>query len=540
VPKQPRAFALKQTDRVLLEESPDDFYAFCAYYFQDWVPFPYQEAFHLAPQRDKLLIAGIRTGKTAGVAAGFMHYGWRHPGRRLANASISADQANVVYHECLQFASRPRFQHWITDIQRHPYPKIVFANGTELWFRSVGYDASLWRGWEFDWINVDEAAYVAHEIAIHTLQGRLLGVGRHGLFTMTSTPKGKGWLFERWKKGDPAYVGAQPDKYLSMRARTRDNVKLSQEAIEDLERNYTARMLEQELGGVFLDSTDQVFPTEHVIGACSTVHPEVRDLNEGVKRWLLAHKMAGVYFGAGELSRYELDPQPNHHYVSSWDLGKRTSESGRGAMVGGVLDVTRLPWRLVAYRWESGAGYLAGMEWIKEWHAKYQLRGQARCDTVIDATGKGDVVNEILEEESRIAVEGVVYSGVSKPMLIHAAQLAFERQFLRMPFIKRLVDQFQGYELDDKLLPQDIVMMLAQACHHARVITGDGLTGSQKKAVIGGMRAPQAQLARYEERRRASRGLGAGAAVDGEYLTADGVWVPAQQRGLLRGRRRPA
>lgn len=499
------SFALKDYDKAFLRDGPDDFFAWCRFYFQDWEPFPYQEYFYTAPQKDKLLIAGIRTGKTAGVAAAFLHYAWRNPGRRLANASLSADQANVVYNECLGLASRNRFQHWIRKVERHPYPKIVFENDTEIWFRSVGYEAELWRGWEFDWINIDEAAYITHEMAIKTLQGRLLGVGRAGIFTMTSTPKGKGWLFERWKKGDPNYIGAQPEKYLSMRARTRDNTKLPQDVIATLEEGYTYRLKMQELEGLFLDSSDTIFPSEQILEACSTIHPEVVILNERVKQWLLSHRMGNVYFGAGELTRYELDPEEGHHYLCSWDLGKKTSQSGRGATVGGVVDISTKPWRLVGYRWESGAGYMRAMEWIKEYQDKYSLRGKARCDTIIDATGKGDVVNEELEERDKIGVDGIIYSAATKPQLIHAVQLMFERRQIRMPFIKRLVDQFQGYELDDKDLPQDIVMMLAQAAFRARQMTGDGLSKEVKKAVIASFHKPDVSMDRYNKRRRMMR-----------------------------------
>lgn len=62
----------------------------------------------------------------------------------------------------------------------------------------------------------------------------------------------------------------------------------------------------------------------------------------------------------------------------------------------------------------------------------------ARCETIVDTIGKGDVVDEILEPADRL------------------------------PFLTRLIGQFQAYELEDRNLAQDIVMMLAQAAHRAR------------------------------------------------------------------------
>ncbi len=240
--------------------------------------------------------------------------------------------------------------------------------------------------------------------------------------------------------------------------------------------------------------------------ACSTVHPEVVALNEGIRRWLRSSQRAAESFGRGELDHYELPPEPGHWYLCSWDLGKKTDASGRGATVGCVLDITSKPWRLVAYRWEAGSGYLAAMEWIKEWHYRYSCAGQAKVETVIDATGKGDVVNEILEQEARLPVDGIVYSNASKPLLIHAAQIAFERGMLRMPFIKRLVDQLQAYELDDKDLAQDIVMMLAQALYRARDRSGELSPPAVQKAVVSSYRLPESDLRRYQLRRTLSRG----------------------------------
>jgi hypothetical protein len=461
----------------------------------------------------------IPTHNSALVAAGFVHFAMYNPRCRIANASISADQAAIVYNNALDFVSRDKFQHLVKHVQRHPYPSITLFNDAQLWFRSIGYEAELWRGHEFDWINVDEAGYVPRQAAIDTLIGRLLGVRhvngvpiqRSGLFTMTTSPKGKSWLFDWWKRGDPKFRGADLTKYFSLRARTRDNTYLSREAIEDLEASYTERQRQQELEGLFVDSADTVFPYEQIMWACNDVdvsgtrefdRPEVASLVSEIHEWLAKKKMS---YQDGDLSYYSLEPERDHVYINSWDLGKKPTRSGRNALVGGVLDITELPWKLVAYRYIQGSSFGAANEYIKEWHHKYSNR--AYCETVIDATGKGDPVNERLEEEERIPVEGIIYSAVTKPQLVMAAQMAFENGWIVFPFIRQMVDQLQAYELMDKEIPQDIVMMLSQALFRARqrtgVIGGAKVTVRPHDSFRRPVHAPD--MDRFRDRRRSMR-----------------------------------
>ncbi len=210
-------------DKAILENCEYDLNLWMAGYF-DGQAFPWQQYFYHAPQKDKCLVAGIRTGKSRLVAMGFLHFAQYHQYSRLLNTSISSEQAKIVYQNCLELCSDHRFSHWVEHTQSSPYPLIRLVNGSELWFRSIGYDAELIRGFQFDWVNVDEAAYVTREQAIKTLKGRLVGYNNrthqqlYGQFSTTSSPKGQGWLAERWKKGDPQYQNAEPGKYLSLRA----------------------------------------------------------------------------------------------------------------------------------------------------------------------------------------------------------------------------------------------------------------------------------------------------------------------------------
>lgn len=509
---KPSQFALTALDKSILENCQDDIDLWLKGYFGGQM-FPYQRFFYHAPQKDKMLIAGIRTGKSHLASVGFLHFAQYHAGSRLLNTSISSEQAKIVYTKCLEYCSMPLFQHWVEHVQSSPYPLIRLVNGAELWFRSLGYEAELIRGFEFDLINVDEAAYVTREMAIKTLKGRLLGINpvtgrpRAGLFWQISSPKGVGsWLAERWKRGDPQYTVAQPSKYLSLRATIWDNPLLDQETINDIMADYTEAMIRQELYGEFLENSDSLFPYVQVMACCSDDHVQVRWLYDQIKFWNAAHQQRqSIRLDAGltdDITHYECEPQPGHRYVASWDLGKKSTTKGRNSTVGLVYDITHEPWSQVGYLYREGMGYVEAKAMIEQWHRKYSAeRLGATCKTAIDSTGKGDVLQEFMEREKTVDdLEGIVYSAATKPNLIHAGKLAIERGLSVFPFIRRQVDQLSNYTIFDKDIAQDIVMAYCQAMYVAREQTN---MASDVARVVSAM--PQYGGMRSTAARRSSR-----------------------------------
>lgn len=525
---KPSSFAMTALDRAILEYGEHDLDLWMAGYF-DGRAFPYQKYFYHAPQHDKCLIASIRVGKSHQTAMGFLHFAQYHPYSRLLNTSISSEQAKIVYQKCLEMCSAPRFQHWIDHVQSSPYPLIRLVNGSELWFRSIGYDAELIRGFEFDWINVDEAAYVTREAAIKTLKGRLLGVNpktmapRANIFTMVSSPKGQGWLFERWKKGDPAYPYAEPSKYLSVRATIWDNPLLDEEQIAEIMGDYTEAMIRQEFYGEFLGNSDAMFPYDLVMACCSAERHEreLRLLYNEIKTWNEREssregKRKTIREEAGlteDITHYECTPRPGHRYINSWDFGKKPTAKGRNAMVGMVYDITHEPWMQVAFYYAEGMKYLEAKALAERWHQKYDLNGAASCHSILDATGKGDVLMEFIEAERTMdsGVEGMVYSGTSKPNLLHAGKLTMEHGQVVFPFIRRQVDQLSNYEVFDKEIAQDIVMAWCQAMYAARKLLRLSDKPSLQRTINAmpqySARSLQARLMnpRYVERRQAAR-----------------------------------
>src|SRR5262249_35691752 len=153
--------------------------------------------------------------------------------------------------------------------------------------------------------------------------------------------------------------------------------------------------------GEFVASDLTEFPMDAIMACCSEDDPQVRRLLDAIAEWRRRTGRAGKRSLKAELGlaedveQYELDPRPGRRYLASWDLGKKPTRAGRNATVGMCFDITELPWTLVAFRYEEGSGYLMAMNWIEEWQRKYSSKG-TEAYTVIDASGKGDVVNEII------------------------------------------------------------------------------------------------------------------------------------------------
>lgn len=483
-PSKPEPFVLSEIDRIAFDPengAANDLNWWAKLYF-DGMAFPWQQYWYHYPCKDKLVIAGIRTGKTRAAAMGMLHLGMYHPHIKGLNVSISLEQSKLVYYAMREMLETPYLEHWVEDIQRSPYPVILLKNGSKFDFRSVGYEAELLRGDQWDVINLDEAAYITSDVAVNTIRGRLLGFNTRrgeplmGLLWQGTTPKGKtSWLFRRWKRGDSRYEGSDPAKYLSLRALTTDNTLLDEEMIREIMEQYTDREIQQEFQGIFLDASDTEFSLEQLTYCCNSADPVVAEIEKGIERWNESRGKHGSMrknLGLAEdIEHYEIDPLPGRQYICSWDLGKKVTKKGRNATVGMAWDITEVPWRMVAFRYEPGIQYLQAMGYIEEWQTKYSSRG-TKAFSVIDATGKGDVLNEIIEAENRIQVEGIVYSNIMKPNLITAGKIVVERAMIRFPGIRRMLDQMSMYTQVDQGIPQDIVMAFCQAAYKARELTG--------------------------------------------------------------------
>jgi phage terminase large subunit len=115
-------------------------------------------------------------------------------------------------------------------------------NGSEVLFRSVEHPDRL-RGANLSWWWGDEAALYRSNVR-QIMVGRLREGGRRGYEWLTTTPKGRNWVWQVYGKGRAGYV--------LVRARTADNPFLARDVVEEWGQEYSGDFARQELGGEFI------------------------------------------------------------------------------------------------------------------------------------------------------------------------------------------------------------------------------------------------------------------------------------------------
>lgn len=189
-----------------------------------------QFAFVNCEVRFSAFIAGIGSGKTfSGAAKGCL----------LAKPGTLGLVAAPTY-PMLRDATLRTYQEILGSKMELNKAEMLgrLANGAEILFRSADNPDRL-RGPNIHWAHLDEGALCptgTWEVII----GRLRAGGGAGPCFITSTPKGRNWLYER------------ASEMRIFRAHTRDNPYLSAEFVGSLEESYTGKYAAQELAGEFV------------------------------------------------------------------------------------------------------------------------------------------------------------------------------------------------------------------------------------------------------------------------------------------------
>ena len=207
-----------------------------------------QYDFVACTDRFTAFIAGIGSGKTFGGAV---------KGITLAQPGTLGLVTAPTY-PMLRDATLRAYQDLLGDHLSVNKAEMLgtLSNGAEILFRSADNPDRL-RGPNIWWAHIDEGALCppgAWDVVI----GRLRAGGKAGPCFVTSTPKGRNWLYER------------ASQMRVFRAHTRDNPYLAGEFVESLEDAYTGKFAAQELAGEFVGFEGLVyeeFSRERHVGA---------------------------------------------------------------------------------------------------------------------------------------------------------------------------------------------------------------------------------------------------------------------------------
>ena len=178
------------------------------------------------------LIGGIGSGKTYGGAVKGLVVGAETKGLGLVVAPT---------YPMLRDATLRTYQDVFGDAITNFYKSEMRADilgGGEILFRSADQPDRL-RGPNLHWAHIDEGALCPRQ-TWEIIIGRLRAEGTAGPCWITTTPKGRNWLYER------------SSEMTVFKARTADNPYLDAEFIRSLQAVYTGNFARQELEGEFV------------------------------------------------------------------------------------------------------------------------------------------------------------------------------------------------------------------------------------------------------------------------------------------------
>ncbi len=365
--------------------------------FLEFEPHAGQQKWLLNSTKDQnLLVTGNRWGKSFIQAAKILHrsiFRIRHrrydsvARYRVLNVSITQDQANIIFKNCLSLIRGKRLIELLVESVVHtPYPKLELGNGAEITARTTQNRAEHILGNDYDLISFDEAAFeVQPDYVVNQVLAMRLA-DRHGKLDLVSTPCGKNWFHRKYLE----MAKSPHDSYVQC-GKTPDNPFISREFLKAREGSMSAEHIAQNIGGEFVDSDREI-----------------------IKERFIQQALAQSTGLAARL--------PEHRYVTGWDLARKQTFT-----VGITLDVTASPYQLVKL------DRFHDRDWPFVMAAIRQRKREYGGDTIIDSTGLGDVVIAGLED---IRPLGFLFTNHSKSELLTNLQAEFAAGNVALPYIE--------------------------------------------------------------------------------------------------------
>jgi len=355
-----------------------------------------QRLVHRSRAKRRVLVAGTRTGKSLCAAMEAIAAAMEPKKRSMGwVVAPTLDLADRVHREIVILAAE-HLKHRIVELKQHE-KKLVLRNLggglSEIRAKTADNPVSL-LGEGLDWVIIDEAARLKPAIWTSFLSQRL--IDRDGWALFISTPRGKGWLWELWKRGQD---GKDPD-YESWQMPSWTNPYLKRELIEAERERLPAAVFAQELAAEFIEGAGQVF----------------RYVREAA---------------TGELR----EPVPGEKYFAGLDLAKVNDFSvltvlNRRLEVVHVDRFHRLDWGLQVAR-------------IKAATDRYN-----RAWTFVDSTGAGEPVYEALCAAG-VRAEPYSFSTASKAALVNNLSLRLEKREVVLPraeLCPTLLEELEAFE----------------------------------------------------------------------------------------------
>jgi len=268
------------------------------------------------------LCGGVGSGKSYAGAARALMAGMGRVGEQVI-PTPNLGIITAATYPMLRDATFRVFQdvagEFIADVNRAEF-RAVLVNGSEILFRSATDPDGL-RGPNASWWWGDEAA-LYDVMAWRVMIGRLRQHGQQGYAWLTTTPKGRNWLYREFvETGDPDYA--------IWRVSTRNNPFLSEAFVTSLESAYSGDFARQELEGDFVTHEGLIYLEFRRERHTFTEPPSFAYVVAGVD-WGYANPGVILVFGVDDDSRMWLihEEYQRQRRVEDWAaLGKQLQDA---------------------------------------------------------------------------------------------------------------------------------------------------------------------------------------------------------------------
>ena len=213
-----------------------------------------QRAIHESTAPRRIVACGVRWGKSLCAAMEAVAAAMR-PAERSVGWTVAPtyDLSSRIFDRIVVVAAG-HLRHRIVTLKEHEQRLVLRNMGgglSEIRGKSADNPVSL-LGEGLDFVIVDEASRMKPTIWESHLSQRLLD--KRGWALLISTPRGKGWFYELFRRGQ----GNDPD-YASWNMPSWTSPLLDREQIEAERERLPERVFRQEYGAEFLEGSGQVF-----------------------------------------------------------------------------------------------------------------------------------------------------------------------------------------------------------------------------------------------------------------------------------------
>ncbi len=345
-----------------------------------YVPHAGQLAVHRSRAKRRILICGTRFGKSLCAAMECIAAAMEPRKRAMIwVVAPTLELSDKVFREAVIVVAE-HLKHRMIDLKQHD-KRILLRNlgggVSEIRGKTADNPVSL-LGEGLDLVVVDEASRLRPAVWHSFLAQRL--VDKDGSALLISTPKGRGYLFDMWKKGQP---GGDPD-FESWNLPSWANPHLDRALIEKERERVPDAVFRQEFGAEWVDGAGAVLR-------------HVRESATG--SWQ--------------------EPVPGKEYFAGLDLAKINDFT--------CLTIMTESHEVVYFDRFNKCDWGIQVARVKAAVARYN-----DAWTVVDSTGVGDAVYESLCDAG-LRVEPFQFTTGSKNALITSLTLLFEQRSIVLP-----------------------------------------------------------------------------------------------------------